>query len=421
MQCKSYFKDVFSKNGLNGLRNIFRCSYDHSKNINLYTSTLIAASIYIGGMNLIAVSSKQFSEMKKGDILYENSYLADSKISQDTIKRDKIQKDTIKQVVNIEKNISTLKDELFNYTYDTNYTADVDTATSLDNIVYSYASSDYRIFVDNDYYRKMRESDALQQINMYDLKKESTLMVVNKTFQKAMIVKFEKQPYIYHRDSSDSFIIQGREFKLSRNMPDKIVEMVLEPTILFETDCSTAKIYGNKEFDGDAKTPEGLFIIYSMEDSRDWTYEGKLAFGPKFLRIKNAIGIHGNGTDTSYIKEAYVNNKSFNNAQVNKNSVNKNPVDNISADKISEDRRYMLPEPLGIYKNNFGYGLSHGCIRLENSVINRLTEEGLLKNGTKVIVFENKELTEILSSHYTRVDSVKSSNNNPGDVVNIFD
>jgi len=195
-------------------------------------------------------------------------------------------------------------------------------------------------------------------------------MLVNKTFQKAMIIKMEMQPYIYPKDSLDSFVKQGRSFKISKNESDKLVEMVLEPTILFETDCSTAKTYGIKEFDGDSKTPEGIFTIYSVEDSHTWTYDGVLAYGPKFLRIKNSIGIHGTGTDTLRNKD------------------------------MSKDRKYVAPEPLGIYANNFGVGRSHGCIRLDNKVVDDLTNDGVLKNGTKVIIFENKYLTEALSRHY---------------------
>jgi hypothetical protein len=63
--------------------------------------------------------------------------------------------------------------------------------------------------------------------------------------------------------------------------------------------------FGNKEKVGDLKTPEGIFLVESIEDARSWKYDfendGKgpidSAYGPWFIRltVKDAkgIGIHG--------------------------------------------------------------------------------------------------------------------------------
>lgn len=54
---------------------------------------------------------------------------------------------------------------------------------------------------------------------------------------------------------------------------------------------------GDKQSEGDRRTPEGSFRIVSIEDSSDWTRDGKLAYGPYFLRLEcppwKGIGIHG--------------------------------------------------------------------------------------------------------------------------------
>lgn len=62
---------------------------------------------------------------------------------------------------------------------------------------------------------------------------------------------------------------------------------------------------GNKIFSGDNRTPEGIFLIKSIENSSNWVYDYKNdtlepivgAYGPWFIRINvpgfNGIGIHG--------------------------------------------------------------------------------------------------------------------------------
>jgi lipoprotein-anchoring transpeptidase ErfK/SrfK len=53
----------------------------------------------------------------------------------------------------------------------------------------------------------------------------------------------------------------------------------------------------DKVAEGDCRTPEGVFAISSIEDSRGWEHEGREAYGPHFLRLScppwQGIGIHG--------------------------------------------------------------------------------------------------------------------------------
>lgn len=53
----------------------------------------------------------------------------------------------------------------------------------------------------------------------------------------------------------------------------------------------------DKQAPGDCRTPEGEFEISSVEDSSGWDRDGRLAYGPFFLRIAcppwDGIGVHG--------------------------------------------------------------------------------------------------------------------------------
>jgi lipoprotein-anchoring transpeptidase ErfK/SrfK len=120
----------------------------------------------------------------------------------------------------------------------------------------------------------------------------------------------------------------------------------LEFVPVTETTVSTGKNQGNKQVEGDCKTPEGVFKIISSEDSSNWKYEGKYAYGPKFLRLDyelngaSTIGVHG--TDE--------------------------------------------PEKLGI-------PASHGCVRMNDDVISQYVAQGYLKPGAMVaIIHDNRQL-----------------------------
>lgn len=73
---------------------------------------------------------------------------------------------------------------------------------------------------------------------------------------------------------------------------------------LFVTDIACGARYGNKEEQGDMKTPEGVFSIVDIQNSQKWTHdfhdgkgEIKGAYGPFFIRLcvpgHKGIGIHG--------------------------------------------------------------------------------------------------------------------------------
>jgi len=74
--------------------------------------------------------------------------------------------------------------------------------------------------------------------------------------------------------------------------------------VIREYPVSAGKNLGQKVEKGDLKTPEGIFKIISIDDSRNWAYDFEDdglpqiigAFGPKFIRLNcefPGIGIHG--------------------------------------------------------------------------------------------------------------------------------
>lgn len=62
-----------------------------------------------------------------------------------------------------------------------------------------------------------------------------------------------------------------------------------------------AKNYGNKHEKRDGRTPEGFFVVQGKYDSSEWlftdddgnTSEIRGQYGPRFLRVRPMIGIHG--------------------------------------------------------------------------------------------------------------------------------
>ena len=74
--------------------------------------------------------------------------------------------------------------------------------------------------------------------------------------------------------------------------------------VLKQYGIARGKSHGNKQKEGDMKTPEGIFHISNIENSDEWTHdfgdgqgEIKGAYGPWFLRLETpghkGIGIHG--------------------------------------------------------------------------------------------------------------------------------
>lgn len=72
---------------------------------------------------------------------------------------------------------------------------------------------------------------------------------------------------------------------------------------IFTTVCSVGKNRGDKQRQGDCKTPEGTFEIGSIEDASVWGHncndgrQRRGVYGPYFMRLRvpgnNSIGIHG--------------------------------------------------------------------------------------------------------------------------------
>lgn len=74
--------------------------------------------------------------------------------------------------------------------------------------------------------------------------------------------------------------------------------------LLVSYPMACGKAYGNKEKEGDMKTPEGLFSVEQIQDASRWQHDFndgkgmiKGAYGSHFIRIKTpghkGIGIHG--------------------------------------------------------------------------------------------------------------------------------
>jgi lipoprotein-anchoring transpeptidase ErfK/SrfK len=113
-------------------------------------------------------------------------------------------------------------------------------------------------------------------------------------------------------------------------------------TILYTFPVSVGKNLGQKQDNGDLRTPQGIFKIVSVEDSRNWTYDFKGdtlpavkgAYGPYFFRLGTkfqGIGIHGTN------------------------------------------------DPMSV-----GHKITHGCVRLRNTDLVKL--EKLVGPGTSVII-----------------------------------
>lgn len=73
---------------------------------------------------------------------------------------------------------------------------------------------------------------------------------------------------------------------------------------LFCVPIAAGKGYGNKQKQGDMRTPEGVFQVVDIQNSTEWTHdfqdgngEIKGAYGSNFIRLKvpghRGIGIHG--------------------------------------------------------------------------------------------------------------------------------
>lgn len=96
--------------------------------------------------------------------------------------------------------------------------------------------------------------------------------------------------------AQNCIIISKKEFKL--------IVLNSESDTLCCYKCGIGLNPGDKKYVGDKRTPEGKFLISSIEDSKNWTHDfldgtgpRPYAYGPYFIRLKtqgwSGIGIHG--------------------------------------------------------------------------------------------------------------------------------
>ena len=97
-------------------------------------------------------------------------------------------------------------------------------------------------------------------------------------------------------------ICQNRIIISKRNLELTVIDVSGDTLCVMP--CAVGLNSGQKEVEGDCKTPEGLFSVISIEDSRYWTHDFKDrfgarigAYGPWFIRLEvpsfEGIGIHG--------------------------------------------------------------------------------------------------------------------------------
>jgi hypothetical protein len=123
------------------------------------------------------------------------------------------------------------------------------------------------------------------------------------------------------RDTSGlEYLTQGQSYKVLESDSTEymfLIDKVLQKATLYkvnvekldEVQVSTGLFAGEKEFEGDQKTPSGFYKVVSVQDSSDWIHEGRVGeYGNFFARLdagswdkngsfyaegKSSIGLHG--------------------------------------------------------------------------------------------------------------------------------
>lgn len=106
----------------------------------------------------------------------------------------------------------------------------------------------------------------------------------------------------YYCDVIDN--IQNAKILLVSKQDMKLKLVDYKGKELFVTDIACGCGYGNKLKKGDLKTPEGVFQIADIQNSKEWKHDFKDgkgmiegAYGPYFIRLSvpehKGIGIHG--------------------------------------------------------------------------------------------------------------------------------
>lgn len=111
-----------------------------------------------------------------------------------------------------------------------------------------------------------------------------------------------EKPHSTLQRQSGMILISKREMRLT------LLDSLQNPRLVLPIACG--KNYGQKEMEGDMKTPEGDFTIREINDSSAWKHDFKDglgmiegAYGPYFVRLltppHTGIGIHGTHLPTS--------------------------------------------------------------------------------------------------------------------------
>jgi len=129
----------------------------------------------------------------------------------------------------------------------------------------------------------------------------------------------------------------------------KVYKLTYE--LVDEADVSTGRNQGDKERSGDNKTPNGIFEVQGVENSSNWTYEGKLAYGPKAAKLNTGAW---------------------------------DAKGNYYPDKDSDILAHGTNEP-----EKLGTAASHGCVRFPDELIQEYVDKGYLKKGTLFAIVEN--------------------------------
>jgi lipoprotein-anchoring transpeptidase ErfK/SrfK len=152
---------------------------------------------------------------------------------------------------------------------------------------------------------------------------------------------------------------------------------------------------GNKERQGDNRTPEGIFRITESVDTSDWTFQGERAYGSRGFRMDcgswDSAGNH-----------------------------NENGRCSIMMHGTPSDEPYSQK-----YVSNIGTPASHGCIRFYDQDILEL-QSRYAGVGTQVIIYDSGELSsrvleEVIeqdprfssSGHYRASSSSSSGSSSP--------
>lgn len=111
-----------------------------------------------------------------------------------------------------------------------------------------------------------------------------------------------EKPHSSLQRQSGMILISKREMRLT------LLDSLQNPQLVLPIACG--KNYGQKEMEGDMKTPEGDFLIREINESSAWKHDFKDglgmiegAYGPYFIRLltppHTGIGIHGTHLPTS--------------------------------------------------------------------------------------------------------------------------